>query len=121
MSRSNLTFTPPSVSKHSMTDMYAAGDIDAVCDELLEASKDVEVVLKRLANEPDIQKRREIAKQDGGAIGRLDAAMKLSIALQPEHSREMARTFSNLIIGRAAGDFFEFCNWRLAEEADVES
>ena len=93
--------------------LYANRDIDTVCDEIIEASKDVEDVLKRLANEPDIQKRREIAKQDGGAIGRLDGAMKLATALQPEHSREMARTFNNLIIGRAAGDFFELCNWRL--------
>ena len=98
--------------------LYANRDIDTVCDEILEATKDVEDVLKRLANEPDIQKRREIAKEDGGAIGRLDGAMKLATALQPEHSREMARTFNNLIIGRAAGDFFELCNWRLDTSAE---
>ena len=98
--------------------LYANRDIDTVCDEILEATKDVEDVLKRLANEPDIQKRREIAKEDGGAIGRLDGAMKLATALQPEHSREMARTFNNLIIGRAAGDFFELCNWRLDISAE---
>jgi len=75
-------------------------------------------MLERMRNEPDIQKRREIAKQDGGAIGRLDVAMKLATVLQPEHSREMARTFNNLIIGRAAGDLFEFCNWRLDTAAE---
>ena len=122
--------------------MYADGDIDAICRNIEEASADIDAMLERMRNEPYIQKRREIAKQDGGAIGRLDVAMKVAIVLQPEHSRGMARTFNNLyqialsrpfgatagsimylfslplIIGRAAGDFFELCNWRLDTAAE---
>ena len=63
------------------TGLYADGDIDAICRNIEEASADVDAMLERMRNEPDIQKRREIAKQDGGAIGRLDVAMKLATVL----------------------------------------
>jgi hypothetical protein len=100
--------------------VYAAHDMDTVCRNIEEAAEDVDVMFDRMRQESDIQKRRKIARQDGGAIGRLDIALKLATALAPEHARQMARTFNNLIIGRAASDFLDLCNLRLADEADAQ-
>jgi DNA-binding Lrp family transcriptional regulator len=93
--------------------LYVDHDIDTVCREVEEASGDVDDLFERMRMAGDVEKRRLIAKQDGHAIGRLDAAMALSNALAPEHARQMLGTFRNLIIGRACSDFLELCEVRL--------
>ena len=93
--------------------LYADHDIDTVCREVEEASRDVDDLLGRMRMAGDVEERRLIAKQDGHAIGRLDAAMALSNALAPEHARQMLGTFRNLVVGRACSDFLELCDGRL--------
>ena len=103
--------------------LYADHDIDTVCQEVEEATKDLADMFDRMRMAGDVEERRLIAKQDAHAIGRLDAAMALSNALAPEHARQMLGTFRNLIIGRACGDFLELCERRLdtpAEEFQAE-
>ena len=93
--------------------LYAARDVDTICQEVEAATKSLDNMFDRLRQEDDIQKRRWIAKQDGHAIGRLDAAMALSNALASEHAREMVRSYTNLVIGRACSEFLELCEGRL--------
>jgi DNA-binding Lrp family transcriptional regulator len=103
--------------------MYANRDLNAICREIEDAAERVDDLLERLRAEGDVNKRRRIAEVDGSAIGRLDAAMALSNALAPEHARDMARTFTKLLIGRTISEFFELCRWRLdipAEDFQAE-
>ena len=101
--------------------LYADHDTDTAAREIDEASACVQRLFGRLRAEGDIQKRRQIAVEEGHAIGQLDAAMTLGSALASEHARDMLKTYTKMILGRAMADCFELCNWRLAEEADVET
>ena len=89
--------------------LYADHDIDTVCQEVEAATKDVADLFDRMRKADDVEERRLIAKHNGHAIGRLDAAMALSNALAPEHARQMLGTFRNLVVGRACSDFLELC------------
>ncbi len=100
--------------------LYAGGDMDAVCRQIEEASTRIDDMFTRMRAEDDIQKRREIAKQDGGAIGQLDVAMSIANALAPQHSRDLLKAFKDMCVGRAIGECFELCNWRYVEDAEVE-
>ena len=100
--------------------LYAGGDMDAVCRQIEEASTRIDHMFSRMRAEDDIEKRREIVASEGGAIGQLDAAMSIANALAPQHSRVLLKTFKDLCVGGAVGECFALCNWRLAEEAQVE-
>ena len=97
--------------------LYVAHDIDTVCRELERAAESVDGMLMRMRAENDVQERRRIAEEDGGSIGKLQAALDLANTLMPEHARDMARTVEKLIVGGAIGEFLALCNWRLAEDA----
>ena len=103
--------------------LYADHDIDSICREVEEASRDLDDLFDRMRMAGDVEERRLIAKRDGRAIGRLDAAMALSNALAPEHARQMLGSIRNLFVGRACGDFLQLCEGRLdtpAEEFQAE-
>ena len=96
--------------------LYEAHDIDAVCRELERAAENVEAMFTRMRAVDDVQERRRIGEEDGGSIGKLQAALHLANALMPAHARDMARTVENYIVGGAMGEFLALCNWRLAED-----
>ena len=98
--------------------LYSDHYTDTASREIEEASACVQRMFDRLRAEGDIQKRRQIAVEEGHAIGQLDSAMALGSALVPEHARAMMRTFTNLVVGRACSEFLELCERRLDMAAE---
>ena len=72
--------------------LYANHDIETVCRELEQAAEEVDRMLTRMRSQTDVQERQRIAEEDGGSIGKLQAALHLANALMPAHARDMART-----------------------------
>jgi hypothetical protein len=66
--------------------------------------------------EPDLEQRRLLAQDLGSAIGELDGSMRLANAMAPESARAMLESFTRMVVGRAASEFLELCDWRIAAE-----
>ena len=67
--------------------------MDAVCRQIEGASKCIDEVFSRMRAEDDVEKRRQVAAEDGRDIGRLQVAMDIANALAPQHARDMLRIF----------------------------
>lgn len=101
--------------------MYADRDMDAACREVELASAYVDEMLGRMRAEDIVSVRWQIAEQDGGAIGQLQAAMCIANALAPEHARDMLRNYTRMSVGRAIGECLCLCNWRIVENREQAS
>lgn len=79
-------------------------DVEYVATELMTACEKFTDGIKRLKQEPDLEKRRAMEKRDpvGPQIGRLDRAFRLGNAM----SREASRPLLNNYTGRQIGDCF---------------
>jgi hypothetical protein len=42
--------------------------------------------------------------------------MRLANALAPESARPMLESYTRMVVGRAASEFLELCNWQIAAE-----
>jgi hypothetical protein len=91
-------------------------DIDQVAIGVEEAARRADDALDQLRAEPDLEQRRLLAKDLGSAIGELDCAMRLANALAPESARAMLESYTRMVVARAASEFLELCNWRIAGE-----
>jgi hypothetical protein len=100
--------------------LYAGGDKDAVCRQIEDASKCIDIMFDRMRAEDDVEKRRQIAGEDGPAIGRLQVAMDIANAMGPEPARDMLRAFSKMSLGRTASEFMSLCNWVHVADAEVK-
>jgi hypothetical protein len=96
--------------------LFIDRDLEGAADGVEEAAKRADDALAQIRAEPDLEARRLLAQHLGSAIGELDGAMRLANALAPECARAMLDTHTRMVIGRAASEFLDLCNWRIAAE-----
>jgi hypothetical protein len=96
--------------------LYVDRDIDQVAIGVEEATKRADEALDQIRSEPSLEERRRLAKRLGSVIGELDGAMRLANALAPESERALLDSYTRLFVGRAATEFLDLCDWRVAAE-----
>jgi hypothetical protein len=79
------------------------GNIDAICDQIVSLSEELEAGFHRLEAEPDLRKRREMAYEVGPLIGRLDALLPRSTAVEKE--------FVKLLLSRLIRDLLDLLGY----------
>jgi hypothetical protein len=95
---------------------FSSGDVGAVADEIEELLKAVEAGMSRLRAARGIEQRRKIGREIGPLLGKLDAALRLAIAMAPPHARPVLTTCANVSSGSLLSEFMELNNIRLADE-----
>jgi hypothetical protein len=95
---------------------YLAGDLNAAADEIEELAKAVDAGMARLRAARGVEQRRKLGRAIGPLLGRLDAALRLAIAMAPPHARPVLTTCANVSSGGLLGEFMELNNIRLADE-----
>jgi hypothetical protein len=95
---------------------YCDADLGAAADEIEELAKVVEKGMERLRATRGLEARRKLGKEFGPAIGKLDAALRLAIAMAPPHAREVLTTCANVSSGRLIGEFMQLTGITLADE-----
>ncbi|MCQ4189039.1 hypothetical protein [Methylocystis suflitae] len=84
----------------------------AMAGEIETRLADVEAFLEELEAEPDVVKRRELVKSEGGCIGALDRALAKSI----ESDGDMAPVFEPMrerVLGELVGQLLKATSWEL--------
>ncbi len=85
-------------------------EAEAIFIELEELAVAIDEGFKKLRNEPDIKKRREMATEVGPLIGKLERALTRSHDLSPEGSRGFTvQATDAVILGPAIGEFMHIC------------
>jgi hypothetical protein len=95
---------------------YLAGDLGAAADEIEELLKAVDAGMQRLRATRGIEQRRKLGREIGPLLGKLDAALRLAIAIAPPHARAVLTTCANVSSGGLLSEFMELNNIRLADE-----
>ena len=83
-------------------------------DNLEQASQSVENFLRRLRSEPDLSRRRALAKSEGTVIGALEAAFEASIKAQALDATMVFSPFRDRVVGSAIGELLSLCEWKIA-------
>lgn len=87
--------------------LFVARDMHQIADDLVEAARRANDALDRSREEPDLDKRRLLAKEVGFTVGALDRVMRLGSAAAPEHARAPMESQTRMAGGRAAGALLE--------------
>jgi hypothetical protein len=95
---------------------YLAGDLVAAADEIEELVKAVDDGMTRLRATRGVERRRKLGREIGPLLGKLNAALRLAIAMAPPHARAILTTCANVSSGDLLSEFMELNNIRLADE-----
>jgi hypothetical protein len=95
--------------------IYQDHDVEAVCNELERLNRSVGEGMERIYAEPNIEKRRKIAKEVGPLLGELDGELMLTVPLGPAHEREFREIFVKMLSSRMFSEFLAACHWRLGD------
>ena len=72
---------------------------------------------ERLEAEPDLAKRREMAKEIGPYIGALDSAFERANATRSDGERPLLERHRDFMMGQLIGSFLALAGWELATPA----
>jgi hypothetical protein len=86
--------------------LFRDRDLNAVADRIEDTAQEVDDLVIALEAEPDIEVRRTIMHERGGAVGRFMGWMKLANAMRPEAERDLLEVVTNTISAKPlAGSF----------------
>jgi hypothetical protein len=87
---------------------------DETLDQIEAAARRVDEMLVRLRREPDVGRRREILKQEGGIVGALDRAFAADFDRQGEKGRLVFQPFADNVMRQTIAEITELCEYKLA-------
>ena len=96
----------------------SAGSEDAeVIGEIERLDQALREGFERLEAEPDLAKRREMAKEIGPYIGALDSAFERANATRSDGERPLLERHRDFMMGQLIGSFLALAGWELATPA----
>ena len=96
-----------------------ASPIEPELVALERADLDVRTFLKRLRAEPDLERRRALARSDGNLIGALDRAFAASITAQGPDATPIFTPLRDQIVASVINELLSLCEWKIAGEPNA--
>jgi hypothetical protein len=94
------------------------GGGDELLGQLGAAANQVEEMLVRLRREPDLRRRREILKKEGGRVGELDRLFEADFVRQGPEAVTVFGPFRDRVIGGVIGELLELTEMRVDVRAN---
>jgi hypothetical protein len=89
---------------------------NTLLDEIEHLGEELEQGFTRAEAEPDLVRRREIMREVGPLVGRIDVAMRRANARRPKSEQALLDRYCSFVIGRAIGNVLFLGGWDLKDE-----
>ena len=96
--------------------VYSDNDVDEVCRQIEAEARSVEDDLDALREARTPEQRWKLAQEVGPHVGRLNKALRLSIAMDSPGSRQLLTSWTDMVMGRVVGDFLALANLEIRDD-----
>jgi hypothetical protein len=91
--------------------------VDAACAEIERMAAELDAGMERLESEPDIVARRQLAREIGPLVGRLDSALERAAAGRKPAERAVLDVVRDQIVARAIANLLGLIEMRIKDAA----